>query len=183
MLDLKQNKKSDFESTAGQHADFIVKKLEQFIRNGRSPNEGMSFKKWQNMAKLEIAKSIIQAKRKHSKDEKLYSLMIFITASALTTVGFWGAAVSLGEADLFFAAAACFSAGLLLLAAAIFIKFRRYRERNKKEERVTRLLRIESLNKRIKKLERELEAEETDRKKQIEKIKKPFGSSLFDSLS
>ena len=183
MSELKENKKSDFECTAAQHADFIVKRLEQFIRSGRSPNEGMSFKKWQNMAKLEITKSIIQAKQKHTKDEKLYSLMIFIIASALTTVGFWGAAVSLRKADLFFAAVACCSAGLLLLAAAIFIRFRGYRAREKKEERVTRLLRIESLNKRIKKLERELEAEETDRKKQIEKIKKPFGSSLFDRLS
>ena len=38
-----------------QRADFVVKRLEQFIREGRTVGEGMSLKQWMDMARYEIA--------------------------------------------------------------------------------------------------------------------------------
>lgn len=183
MRNLDQDERPDYEETAKEHADFIVKRLEQFIRSGRTANEGMSFKKWQSLARAEITKSILETRARCSKEDKFSNLIIFATAAAMITVGFWGAAVSLEKADLLFAAIICLTAGFIVLLLLMWIRMKRYREHKDKLERVASLLHIESLNKRIKRLERELETEEAERKKQVEKLRKPFGTSLFDTLN
>ena len=91
------------------HAEFIVKRLEQFIRDGRTSGEGVSFKKWQNMAKYEIIKSICEVKDQQYKDSLTFHLLIFISAAVIITIGFWGVAVSLGKVDHLLAALICFA--------------------------------------------------------------------------
>ena len=44
-------------------------RLEQFIREGRAIGAGMSFKKWQAMARMEIAIAIAQAENSQDQDE------------------------------------------------------------------------------------------------------------------
>ena len=47
--------------TPDERAEYVILRLEQFIRDGRTIDEGMSFKKWQTMAKTEIALAIAEA--------------------------------------------------------------------------------------------------------------------------
>ena len=181
------NKEPDFRSedeiSASDHADYIVKRLEKFIRDGRTPTEGMSFRKWQNLAKIEITKSILDTKNKNAKDDKLYDLLIFVTAAAMVTVGFWGVAVSLNKVNLLTAAVICLLAGFGVLLLFFWFRYRTFRASKEKLKRAKMLKRIDTLNKRIKKLERELDAEETEKQRKIEEIRRPLGGSIFDSLN
>ena len=43
-----------------ERADFVVRRLEQFIRDGRTMAEGM-LSKWQEMAQVEIANAIVES--------------------------------------------------------------------------------------------------------------------------
>ena len=100
---------------AEDHADYVVKRLEQFIRDGRSKNEGMSFKKWQMMAKFEIMNSILETKVSQIRSEKLFYIFLFIGSAAMITIGFWGAAVNYDKVDLFTAGAICAASGFVIL--------------------------------------------------------------------
>ena len=44
-----------------ERAEYVILRLEQFIREGRTFDEGMSFKIWQAMAKVEIAIAIAES--------------------------------------------------------------------------------------------------------------------------
>ncbi|MBM3567114.1 MAG: hypothetical protein FJX42_13495, partial [Alphaproteobacteria bacterium] len=99
-----------------ERADFVVKRLEEFIREKRNPGEGMSFKHWQALGKAEIAAAIAAAVQEQDKGDKGLKRVLFTAAAALVTVGFWGMAVSLGRADYVLAGAVCFAAGIVLMA-------------------------------------------------------------------
>ena len=180
--DQNPNSKCQFGATPEEHAEYVVKRLEQFIRNGRTVSEGMSFKKWQNMAKIEITQSIIEATNQQNNNA-VSQFIIFVSAAAMITIGFWGAAVSLNKTDLLTAALICFFAGFSILLVAAWIRYRKYIQQKTDLKRLVSLRRIDDLNKRIKRLERELEAEEKDRQEQIDQIRKPHGKSLFEVLT
>ena len=71
-------------------------------------------------------------------------------------------------------------AGLIMLFVVGGGRYRRYKNRKDGIKRATRLIHIESLNKRVKKLERALEEEEKRLGKSIDKLKKPHGTSLYE---
>ena len=157
-----------------QRAEYIMMRLEQFIREGRTIDEGMSFKQWQAMAKAEIAIAIAAAQNEVQKDDPVTRRLLFMTAACLTTIGFWGTAVSLHKTAYLVGALVCAGAGLLLLLCVGEWRFRKWRRKKDAELRIERLANIEALNKRIKGLERALEKEEKMLEKKLKKTRKAF---------
>ena len=146
--------------TPDERAEYVILRLEQFIRDGRTLDEGMSFKKWQAMAKTEIAIAFAEAENSQDHDEINSRRVLFIAAAAMITIGFWGTAVRLHDVGRLAAGIVCFVAGLTLILVAGGWRYRKWDNRRKSKERRRRLARIENLNKRIKRLENDLEKEE-----------------------
>lgn len=161
-----------FAPTPEQRAEYIMARLEQFIREGRTIDEGMSFKKWQAMAKTEIAIAIAAAQNEVQKDDPVTRRLLFMTAACLTTIGFWGTAVSLHKTAYLTGALVCAGAGLLLLLCVGEWRIRKWKRKKDADLRVERLANIEALNKRIKGLERALEKEEKMLEKKLKKTRK-----------
>jgi len=166
--------------TPEERAEYVIKRLEQFIREGRTIDEGMSFRKWQAMAKTEIAIAIAEAENSQDHDEIASRRVLFIAAAAMVTIGFWGTAVSMHKVGYLVGGLVCLGAGIVMLLAAGSRRFRKYRNRKQGKERRERLYRIENLNRRIKRLEHELEKEEKALEKKIKSVNRPHGTSLYE---
>ena len=82
--------------TPKQRSELIVKRLENFIREGRSDNGGMSFKRWQEMAIHEFTNAILDAEQDEKNDYQFMTRVIAVGALAIITIGFWGAIVAAG---------------------------------------------------------------------------------------
>lgn len=168
--------------TPEEHAEYVIMRLEKFIRDGRTFAEGMSFKKWQLMAKTEIALAIAETQNSQKYDEISSRRVLFVSAAAMITIGFWGTAVSLEKVSYLAGGIVCLLAGLIMLFVAGGERFRRYKNRKDGIKRAKKLIRIETLNRRIKRLERELEEEEKRLGKDLEKLRKPHGTSLYEKF-
>ena len=145
--------------TPAQRADFVVMRLEQFIREGRTIAEGMSFKQWKEMARTEIAVAIAATENAVQDDDIVTKRLLFTVSSALVTIGFWGAAFAFGKATYWVVAIICAIAGIGLLAVAGEWRWRRYARKSESRRRRRILSRVEDLTRRIRRMERELEAE------------------------
>jgi len=143
-----------------ERAEFVIMRLEQFIREGRTFAEGMSFKVWQAMAKVEIAIAIAEAELGQQQDDVVTKRLLFTFGAALVTVGFWGTAVSLHKVGYLAGAIVTGLAGFVLIGVAGEWRFRKWRKRRQAKKRRLALARIEGLNRRIKRLESDLEKEE-----------------------
>ncbi len=150
-----------------ERAEFVILRLEKFIREGRTIDEGMSFKIWQQMAKTEIANALAEAENMQQKDDVVTKRLLFTTAAALVTVGFWGTAVSLHRVGYLAGGIVCFVAGLFLMGVAGEWRFRKWNKRKRAEKRARSLRRVEDLNRRIRRLEDELEKESKALDKQV----------------
>jgi uncharacterized protein YlxW (UPF0749 family) len=156
--------------TPEERAEFVILRLEQFIRDGRSIDEGMSFKLWQAMAKVEIANAIAEAEAKSQKDDVITKRLLFTFAAALVTVGFWGTAVSLHKVAYIAGGIVCLLAGLVLMGVAGEWRFRNWNKKRQADKRRKALGRLEDMNRRIKRLEYQLEKEEKAMKKKIKEV-------------
>ena len=163
-----------------EHAEYVIRRLEKFIRDGRTLDEGMSFQKWQFMAKTEIALSITETQNNQKYDEINSRRVLFISASAITTIGFWGTAISLEKVAYLPGGIICLIAGLAILFLAGKGRYSSYKNHKNGIKRAGRLIKIKTLNNRVKRLERDLEEEEKRLGKSIEKLKKPHGTSLYE---
>ena len=143
-----------------ERAEYVIMRLEQFIREGRTFDEGMSFKIWQAMAKTEIAIAIAEAELGQQKDDMVTKRLLFTFAASLVTIGFWGTAVSLHKVAYLPGAIVVGLAGFILMAVAGEWRFRKWRLNRQANKRRKSLARVESLNRRIKRLEHDLEKEE-----------------------
>src|SRR3990167_4438821 len=85
--------------TPEQRAEFVLKRLEQFIRDGRTISEGMNFKQWQDMARSEIAGAIVEAEQTYQDDYIVTRRLLFTIASATVTIGFWGTVMAFQKAS------------------------------------------------------------------------------------
>lgn len=157
-----------FQMTAADRADYIVARLEQFIRDGSKDEQGMSFDQWKNMARSEISVAIAEAEVSQKHDELASKRVLFVSATAMITIGFWGTVTSMGKLDYMIGALVCGAAGLVLLLAIGNWRLRSWSEMREARKRREILGRVESLTKRIRKLEKELETEVED----LEAIKK-----------
>lgn len=142
-----------------QRADFVVKRLEQFIREGRTLAEGMSLRQWQDMARMEIALAVAAAEDASRDDDAVTRRVMFTLASALVTVGFWGTVFAFDKAPYLVVALIFTLTGLITLAIVGEWRFMKYLRRHQARKRAKSLHRIEDLTWRIKRMEKELEKE------------------------
>ena len=63
--------------TPHERADLIVRRLENFIREGRTEDGGINFRKWQEMAVLEVANAIRDAEKYLTKQSFLIDELRF----------------------------------------------------------------------------------------------------------
>ena len=155
--------------TPDERAEFVILRLEQFIRDGGSLDEGVSLKKWQVMAKEEIATAIAEAEEIQEYGETKNRRILFVSAAAIVTIGFWGAAVSFQKVEDLLAGVICGFAGIVLLSVASGRKASKLYKRLRGKERRKRLAHIKNLNKRIRRLEIALEKEELAMEKLLQK--------------
>jgi hypothetical protein len=163
--------------TPAERAEYVIMRLEQFIRDGRTLDEGMSFQKWQAMAKTEIAIAVAEAENSQEHGEINSRRVLLVAAAAMVTIGFWGTAVSVHNVGNMAAGIVCTIAGLVLLGVAGGWRVRKWNNRRQGRERRKRLARIENLNKRIKRLERVLEKEEEALEKAIKKKQRQLSAT------
>ncbi|MBM10020.1 MAG: hypothetical protein CMF69_10690 [Magnetovibrio sp.] len=159
----------DKNPTPDERAEFVVFRLEQFIRSGGRIDEGVSFKKWQVMAKNEIAIAIAEAEDEQEYGETNRRRILFVTAAAVVTIGFWGTAISFQKVEDLVAGLICVIAGSMLLTLAGGKKGNKLYKRLRRRARRERLTHIKHLNKRIRRLELALEAEEQEMKELLRK--------------
>ena len=146
--------------TPEERAQCVLMRLEKFIREGRAIDSGMSFKKWQAMARTEIAIAIAEAQDSQDQDEINSRRVLFVAAAAMITIGFWGTVVSFNHVEHLAAGIICACAGAMLLFVIGHWRFQKWNNRRSAKERAKRLKHIENLNRRIKRLEMELVKEE-----------------------
>jgi hypothetical protein len=144
-----------------QRADYVVRKLEQFIRDGKSDSKterGMSFKSWQAMARTELANCFADLERRNArnKSDLLVKRLILVASSSLVTIGFWGGLVSLDKHYGGPAAMIVFCAGAVLLAIGLELGFRRILSDLRDQARLKGFERIEEFDGQLKKLENEM---------------------------
>jgi len=159
------------------HADFIMQRLEQFIREGRTVSEGMNLQKWQDMAKVEIASAIVQSQVNVQDDDVVTKRLLFTFGASFTTIGFWGGLWAYDKLHYVGAAFICGAAGLLMIGVALEWRFRKFWKRRQVGTRQKSLRRCQDLTRRIKKMEVELEKEEKQLKKQLKSTKKSVKKS------
>lgn len=154
--------------TPEQRAEFVLMRLEQFIRNGRTIAEGMNFKQWRDMARVEIANAIAAASQDRQDGQMLTRRILFTAASAFVTIGFWGTMLAFGKASYLTIAIIFGIVGAWLFAVIGEWPFRHFIKRRQARNRARILYRVENLTKRIRKMEIELKDEEKRLKKMLE---------------
>jgi hypothetical protein len=155
--------------TPEQQADYLVRKLEQTIRDNRTV-KGMSFRTWQTIAKEEIANAIRAAEKRHLDRDRTINRMALIGAGALVSIGFWGAVVAVDRAYGGPAALVSLIAGALLFFIAADWGLKRAGAGWSKRKRAQRLANIEDLDRRIKRMEEALRQKEKRLKDKMEEV-------------
>lgn len=140
--------------TPAQRAEFIVRKLEQFIREGKN-QRGMSFKTWQAMARAELTNSFAEQEKRMIRrhGDLLIKRLIVTIAAALVTIGFWGVVMSVDRNFGGLAAMIMFGSGLLLLAVGLEVGVRRVVSSIRTQSRLRGLDRIANYDDQLKLLE------------------------------
>ena len=141
--------------TPEERANFVVERLAQFIRDGRT-TDGMPFKQWQDMAKSEIVTTILDAQASVDKDDVVTKRLLFTFASALVTIGFWGASFAFDKVGYLITAVICTVAGIIMFSVAAEWRLRKVFKRRDARNRAETLHRVEKLNRRIRRMEKDL---------------------------
>ena len=157
--------------TPEERADFVVKQLEYYIREGRNNSlGGMSFVEWQDLARKEIAETVEDAERKVGNSDRYVTRLIVTAAATLVTIGFWGAAVSVNSTYELVGSIIMFIAGLALFAVTLELAGRTVGRRIRARGRRKAWGRVEELDSRIKKMQRRMDKKAKEVEKELEKI-------------
>ena len=140
-----------------ERARFVVLRLAQFIREGRTLAEGMPFRQWQQMAEVEITNAVIDAENSRQKDDVVTKRFLFTIAASLVTIGFWGTAFAFDRAGAAAVGLICGAAGFALFAVAGEWRLRKFMRRRKARKLTASLRRVENLMRRIRAMERALD--------------------------
>ncbi|RAU21107.1 hypothetical protein CU669_15245 [Paramagnetospirillum kuznetsovii] len=155
--------------TPEQQTDYLVRKLEQTIRDNRTV-KGMSFRTWQAIAREEILNAMRSNEKRRQVHDQTVNRLILVAASALVTIGFWGAMVAANSAYGAVAAVVTFVAGAALFFVTADWGIKRFISGYAKEKRVERLAHIEDLDKRIKRMEHDMDKKAKWLKEKMEEI-------------
>ena len=155
--------------TPHERADLIVKRLEQFIREGGTEQGGVAFKKWQELAVDEVSNAIRDAEKHWRADQRFVTRGLTIGAATLLTIGIWGTILAADAApDRQTAALILIIAGGLMLTVLGFWGVRRldnYYQVSRRRDHITRVWNFDrqlaqldkDLENRLKELEESLE--------------------------
>lgn len=141
--------------TPEQKADYLVRKLEQTIRDNRTV-KGMSFRTWQTIAREEIINAMRDMEKRQIVHDQTINRLILVAASSLITIGFWGAMVAVNTSFGGIAAIITLVAGAALFLVTADWGIKRMAGGYTKQKRVERLANIEDLDKRIKRMEHDM---------------------------
>jgi hypothetical protein len=143
--------------TPQDRAEYIVRKLEQFIRDGRTVR-GVSFRDWQAMAKAELINSFAEVEQRKQEIRRDVSArrLLLVTSSTLVTIGFWGAVMAFDHGRGLLAALVMLASGTILLFFGGHFSVRRLWRRGSAKERQQRFERIESFDRLLKQFEAEM---------------------------
>ena len=145
-------------TTPRQRGELIVKRLENFIRDGRSDKGGMSFRRWQEMAVNEFTNALLDAERDGQRDNQFMLRVISVGGLAVVTIGFWGAIVVSGLAyDRQLVAFILIGAGGLLSVVSGLWGLRRVAGHFLSGRREVRLQRIANFDYQLVQLDNELQ--------------------------
>lgn len=142
-----------------QRADFVVKRLEQFIREGRTVGEGMSLRQWMDMARFEISNAVRAAEQAKDDKDIVSRRLLFTVAASLVTIGFWGTLFAFDRVEYLVVAIVVGLTGIVLLAIVGEWQLMKYFRRHQARQRERTLYRVEDLTRRIKRMEKELKEE------------------------
>lgn len=84
--------------TPEERAEIIVTRLERYIRDHRTLSRGVSFRKWQELAKNEIIAMAREMETQHERDHRWLDRALMVFGAGLATVGVWGTALALAAA-------------------------------------------------------------------------------------
>ena len=156
--------------TPAQRADYLVRQLENFIRDGKT-ERGMSFKTWQALARAELTNAFADDERRllQCRQDVTGKRLILVASAAVVTIGFWGAVLSLDRHYGLLAAAIGTGAGVALAFVAGEIAARRMAAHFRTAARQKSFEHIEDFDKQVKKLEKELWLKLKRTKEQAEK--------------
>jgi len=155
--------------TADQRADYLVRKLEQTIRDNRTVR-GMSFATWQAIAREEIVNAMLDVERRCRRDERALARLLLVGAASLVTIGFWGAVVAADHSWGNVATAIMLAAGGALLVVSAQWGIDRATGEWTKAARKERLSRVEDLDRRIKRMEAEMKRKHDRLKEKMEEV-------------
>jgi len=155
--------------TPEQQADYLVRKLEQTIRDNRTV-KGMSFRTWQAIAREEIVNALRAAEKRHVQHDRTLARIMLVGAGSLVSIGFWGAVVAVDRAYGWVAALVSLIAGAALFFIAAEWGIKRMSAGWSKRKRQERLARIEDLDRRIKRMETALQKKHDALKERMEEV-------------
>ena len=144
--------------TPTERADYVVRKLEQFILDGKSSEKGMSFRTWQAMARAELANAFadIELRQLQRRADITVRRILMVGATAMVTIGFWGAVMAVDRRYGAVSAILLAVAGLVVAALALELVLRRAMSRIRLQRRKAALGRIENFDRQLKQFEAEL---------------------------
>lgn len=152
--------------TPEQKTEYLVRKLEQTIRDNRTVN-GMSFRTWQTIAREEILNAMREHEKRQMRHDQTVNRLILASASALVTIGFWGAMAAVNSTYGGIAAVITLAAGAVLFFVTADWGIKRFSAGYDKHKRIERLAHIEDLDRRIKRMEQEMK-KKADRLKETQ---------------
>ncbi len=152
-----------------ERADVVVTKLERFIRDHRTLSKGVSFRKWQDMARAEIAEQIHDVQGQRKADSRTLERILMVMGAGLATIGVWGTALAIGAApDRVVAAILTMLGGLAVLwcvgALGLRSPFRRFRDDMTRDA----MVRVHTVNRKVRDLEHQLKKRQKALERQID---------------
>ena len=163
--------------TPHERADLIVRRLENFIRDGRTEDGGINFRKWQEMAVLEVANAIRDAEKYLSSDQRFFTRSLSVGAASLLTIGIWGTVLAADVAtDRKTAALILIIAGIVLVSVLAIWGFRRIDHYFKRGRRQYHIQRVLNFDRQLAKLDKDLE-------KRLKKLQETLNEMTKGNLS
>lgn len=173
-----------FYPTPEERAELVIKKLEQIIKDNKekmaqkaltpveilNTPQGMSYKKWQDAAKVEMALAIRNAVLDEVKNNQMFQAFLMTTGICLTTLGFLGAAIAWGSIPKVLVATASSIIGIVLLViGATWLLSGSIGEiiANRRQAKIARL---NNLNEQVKKMENYLTDKKNHLKNEMENL-------------
>lgn len=152
-------------------ADLVVTKLERFIRDHRTLSKGVSFRKWQELARSEIADQLRDVDGQHAADHRTLDRTLMVLGAALSTIGIWGTALAIDAApDRVIAGVVTLFAGLVVLWCVGVLGLRSPLRRFRRDRAREGLTRVHTLNRKVRDLEHQLKAREKALRKQVDEL-------------